>query len=244
MRAPDTSGPVSGELPAVVVQSMFSADREELVFYGSLARDAESCRHQLICTLWEHLLERQAPLWKHCQAPGGASFPVRVSSGSLGRPHFLVGEFPGPAISFSEGGGQVWAALSGNGSDVGIDVAGADEFTPNYPVHRVFHPDELQHAVQLTKGNRASACALLWSVKEAFVKALGCGFHLVDPRQIKVSPVAGGAPGRDGGYVFPVGLSARTQVQFPPYASRPILVHARPLSQLWLSIAHLNRRAV
>ena len=29
-------------------------------------------------------------------------------------------------------------------------------------------------------------CALLWSVKEATVKALGCGFHLLDPLDIEV----------------------------------------------------------
>jgi phosphopantetheinyl transferase (holo-ACP synthase) len=154
-----------------------------------------------------------------------------------------VGEFRGPAVSFSEGAGKVWAALSGDESDIGIDVAGADEFPKNYPVHRVFHPEELQHALRLAGGDRANACALLWSIKEAFVKALGCAFHFVDPLQVRVSSPAEEAPGRDGGYVFPVGLSAKIQSRFPPSASRHLSVSSRPLSQMWLSIAHLNREA-
>ena len=169
--------------------------------------------------------------------------PIQLVSGPLGRPQLLVGESQGPAISFSEGGGKVWAALCGDESDIGIDVAGPDEFPRDYPVHRVFHTEELRHALRLAGGDLAAACALLWSIKEAFVKALGCAFHLVDPRQIQVYPAAEETPGQDGGYAFPVGLSAMAQLRFPPSASRPFWVHARPLSQMWLSIARLHRRA-
>lgn len=225
----------------VAVQRMYLAGRGEPVFYGSLARDTEACRQLLISALWEHLLALKSPLWEHCQTSG--TFPVQVLSGPLGKPCLQVGGFRGPAVSFSEGGGKVWAALSGDESDIGIDVAGADEFPKNYPVHRVFHPEELQHALRLAGGDRAHACALLWSIKEAFVKALGCAFHRVDPLQVRVSPPAGEAPLRDGGYVFPVGLSAKNQSRFPPSASRRLSVSSRPLSQMWLSIAHLNRGA-
>ena len=69
-------------------------------------------------------------------------------------------------------------------------------------MHRVFHEPELQEALSLTGGDLAGAAALLWSVKEAVAKALGCAFHSVSPRQINVYP----AVGRDGGYTFPVGL--------------------------------------
>jgi phosphopantetheinyl transferase (holo-ACP synthase) len=90
----------------------------------------------------------------------------------LGRPHLLLGEYRGPAISFSEGGGNVWAALCGDESDIGIDAAGADEFQREYPFHRVFHTQERQHALRLAGGDLEMAAALLWSVKEAVVKAL------------------------------------------------------------------------
>ena len=96
----------------------------------------------------------ESPLWKRCQSSNRAAFPIQVVRGPLGRPHLLLGEYRGPAISFSEGGGKVWAALCGDESDIGIDVAGTDEFQGEYPFHRVFHPQELQHA--LRSGGRRS----------------------------------------------------------------------------------------
>jgi hypothetical protein len=149
-----------------------------------------------------------------------------------------LGEYRGPAISFSAGGGKVWAALCGDESDVGIDVAGADEFQRAYPFHRVFHPQELEHAVRTTGGDVAQAAALLWSIKEAAVKALGCAFHLVDPRQIIVYPSAAAG----GEHTFPVGLSGKALVRFPFIAGRSLWVRSLPQRKMWLSIALLNRR--
>jgi phosphopantetheinyl transferase (holo-ACP synthase) len=83
-----------------------------------------------------------------------------------------LGEDLGPAISFSESGGKVWAALCGDASDIGMDVAGPDAFRREYPFHRAFHSQELQHALRLAGGDLEKASALLWSIKEAVVKAL------------------------------------------------------------------------
>ena len=161
-----------------------------------MGRTEQEAKHRLVSTLWDHLAAMESPLWKRCQSSNRAAFPIQVVRGPLGRPHLLLGEYRGPAISFSEGGGKVWAALCGDESDIGIDVAGTDEFQREYPFHRVFHPEELQHALRLAGGDLEEASALLWSVKEAVVKALGCAFHLVDPRQITVYP---SARGRDRG---------------------------------------------
>jgi phosphopantetheinyl transferase len=160
----------------------------------------------------------------------------------LGKPHLLRGEFRGPAISFSGGGGNVWAALSGDESDLGIDVALAEEFQGNYPVHRVFHPEELHHALRVAGGDRAQASALLWSVKEAVVKALGCAFHLVEPRHVIVYPSEAGVTVGDRWHSFPVGLSGKAQARYPLAASRSLRVRALPQSKQWLSIAVLNRK--
>jgi phosphopantetheinyl transferase len=151
-----------------------------------------------------------------------------------------LGEYRGPAISFSKGGGKVWAALSGDDSDIGIDVAGAADFQREYPVHRVFHPEELHHALQAADGDAAEAAALLWSIKEAVVKALGCAFHLVDPRQINVYPSATETAG-EGGYTFPVGLSGKAQARFPLAAGQTLLVSSLPRNRMWLSIARVQR---
>jgi len=163
-----------------------------------------------------------------------------VARGLLGRPHLLLGDDRGPAISFSKDGGSLWAALCGDESDIGIDAAGTDDFNGEYPFHRVFHPQELQHALRLTGGDLEKASALLWSVKEAVVKALGCAFHLVDPRQITVYPSAGGAAGGNGGYTFPVGLSGKALVRFPIAAGRSLWVRSLSRKKMWLSIALLN----
>ena len=199
-------------------------------------------RHRLVCALWDHFAAMESPFWKHCQSSNRAAFPIQVVRGLLGRPHLLLGEYRGPAISFSEDGGTLWAALCGDESDIGIDAAGTDEFHREYPFHRVFHPQELQHALQLAGGDLEKASALLWSVKEAVVKALGCAFHLVDPRQITVYPSAEGAVGENGGYTFPVGLSGKALARFPIAAGRSLWVRSLPRRKMWLSIALLNRQ--
>lgn len=212
------------------------------VFYASMPCADVTLKHRLVSTLWDHLVAMESPLWKGCQSSNGAAFPFRVVRGLLGNPQLLLGEYGGPAISFSEGGGKVWVALCGDESDIGIDVAGADEFHGEYPFHRVFHPQELQHALRLAGGDLETASALLWSIKEAVVKALGCAFHLVDPRQITVHPSAAGAAGGDGGYTFPVGLSGKALARFPIAAGRSLWVRSFSQCGMSLSIALLNRR--
>ena len=178
---------------------------------GRTGRD----KHRLVSTLWDHLAAMESPLWKGGQSSNRAAFPIQVVRGPLGRPHLLLGEYRGPAISFSEGGGKVWAALCGDESDIGIDVAGTDEFQGEYPFHRVFHPQELQHALRMAGGDLEKASALLWSIKEAVVKALGCAFHLVDPRQITVYPSVGGRKGETAGIPFRWAYQGRPWCGFP-----------------------------
>jgi len=184
-----------------------------------------------------HLAMLERPVWNGCPPTAGTDSPIRVQREKLGRPRLLVGAYQGPAISFSEGGGRIWAALCADGADIGIDAADSDEFQGAYPVQRVFHREELEHALGLTGGDREGASALLWSIKEAVVKALGCGFHLVDPRQITVYPSEGGVVAGDDGHDFPVGLSGKARMRFPVASGRPIRVHSLPGRKMWLSIA-------
>ncbi len=232
----------------VAVHAVSFVPRRGPVFYASLPRDTEipkghgtngeEVKHRLVSVLWDHLVAMEGLLGKRCQSSTRAAFPIQVVRGLLGWPHLLLGEYRGPAISFSEGGGKVWAALCGDESDIGIDVAGTDEFQGEYPFHRVFHAEELQHTLRLTGGDVEEASALLWSIKEAVVKALGCAFHLVDPRQITVYP----SIGRSGGYTFPVGLSGKALERFPIAAGRSLWVRSLPERKMWLSIALSNRR--
>lgn len=239
---------VAKDREGVTVHTMNPVPGRGPVFYASLPCAAETLKgcgtdrtgdkHRLVSTLWDHLVAMESPLGKRCQSSNKAAFPIQVVRGLLGRPHLLLGEYPGPAISFSEGGGKVWAALCGDESDIGIDVAETDEFQREYPFHRVFHAQELQHALRLAGGDWEKASGLLWSIKEAVVKALGCAFHLMDPRQITVYP----SVEENGGYTFPVGLSGKALVRFPIAAGRSLWVRSLPQGKMWLSIALLSRR--
>jgi hypothetical protein len=232
----------------VTVHTMNPVHQMGPVFYASLPCDTaptegsetngEDARHRLISILWDHLAAMGNPLWTSGLSSNRAAFPIQVVHDPLGKPHLRLGAHRGPAISFSEGGGKVWAALCGDESDVGIDVADAAEFQGNYPFHRVFNTPELQHILNLTGGDLDEASALLWSVKEAAVKALGCAFHFVDPLQIHVDP----STGWDDGFAFPVRLSGKALARFPIGAGLSLWVRSFPLVKMWLSIAVLNRQ--
>lgn len=241
----------------LTVQAMSFVHEKGPVFYASLscrpcvAETSKECatvgvidKRRLVITLWDQFAAMESPAWKRCQSSDREAFPIRVVCNLLGRPHLMLGEYPGPAISFSKGGGKVWAALSGDESDIGIDVAGTDEFQSGYPFHRVFSSQEIQHALRLTGGNMGKASALLWSIKEAVVKALGCAFHLVDPRQIIVYPPAAGVVEGNGAHTFPVGLSGKALERFPMAAGRSLWVYSFPQRKMWLSIALLKRRPI
>jgi phosphopantetheinyl transferase len=230
----------------VIVQAVRPVPCGGVVFYASMPGNSANCsgcatsraesRRRLVSILWEHLRTKESPLWKRPHFSNRVALPSQIVHDTLGRPHLLLGEHEGPAISFSTAGEEVWAALCGDESDIGIDVAGSAEFQEGYPVHRVFHVQELHQALELAGGNSAKAAALLWSVKEAAAKALGCAFHLVDPRDIHVYPSAI----EDGGPAFSVRLSGRALVRFPVADRRPIAVRSLPQAETWLSIATLN----
>jgi phosphopantetheinyl transferase (holo-ACP synthase) len=191
----------------------------------------------LVSILLEHLAGMEGSPWTDSRFSNIADLPIQVVYDPLGRPQLLLGDCDGPAISFSEYGGKIWAALCNDTSNVCIDAAGTDEFPKDYPFGRVFHAQELQNALRLASGDSEKAAALLWSIKEAAVKALGCAFHLVDPRQICVYPLAAE---KDGWYTFTVCFSGKALVRFPMMASQCILVRSLFQEKVWLSIALLN----
>lgn len=204
-------------------------------YHASRAAD----KLHLVSILREHLTGMQNALGTGCRFAHSADLPIQVAHDPLGRPQLLLGGCVGPAISFSAGGGKIWAALCPDTADIGIDAAGTDEFPQEYPFGRVFQVQELQSALRLASGDRQKASALLWSIKEAAVKALGCAFHLVDPRQICVYSSAGK---KDGWQTFTVCLSGKALVRFPMMAGRCILVGSLFQEQMWLSIALLHRQ--
>ena len=87
--------------------------------------------------------------------------------------------------SFSHGKERLWAAMSSKGR-VGIDVAYPEEFAADYPFSRAFRPEELDSAKALCQDDTARGAALIWSAKEASVKATGTGFNRFDPLDVRV----------------------------------------------------------
>lgn len=69
---------------------------------------------------------------------------------------------------------------------MGIDAAGITEFGEDYPYLKVFHGNEFRFLIEKFN-SRDKAAAALWSAKEAVVKALGYGFHLIDPIDLEFS---------------------------------------------------------
>ena len=231
----------------IAVNAVSFPDQRGTVLYACSPGDSETVvgrrasrtadKIHLVSILREHLVAMAGFPRTDRRFSNNADLPIQVVHDPLGRPQLQLGEIQGPAISFSEGGGKIWAALCGDTSDIGIDTAATDEFPKEYPFHRVFHVQELQQALRLTSGDLEKASALLWSIKEAAVKALGCAFHLVDPRHICVYP---SAAEKDGWYVSKVGLSGKALVRFPKMASRCLWVRSLFQEKRWLSIALLN----
>jgi len=207
-------------------------------------------KQYLISSLWDHFMALAQPFGLLQPFGGGhagddrARLPIQVVKGLLGRPHLLVGGRLGPAISFCQGEGNIFAALCADGSDIGIDAAHPREFQGTYPLNRVFHPKELDHALAMVNGKIEAAAALLWSVKEAVVKALGCAFHLMGPRQMTVYPSRRKDSDKGQEHDFCVGVSKKAAMRFPmaDHMTRDRSVWVRSFfhKKMWFSIALLD----
>lgn len=145
---------------------------------------------------------------------------LKLYNTALGRPYLLVENKPGPSLSFSHGEGRLWAAMCSKG-DVGIDVAYPEEFVGDYPFARAFRPEELEYARALCHNDTARGAALIWSAKEASVKATGTGFNLFDPLGVRV-----GTP-----------LFRKQGIFFEVWANRPLSTWARREGRGWLAVA-------
>jgi len=145
---------------------------------------------------------------------------LTLHKSALGRPFLCLGEVEGPSLSFSHGKGRLWAAMAAQGS-VGIDVAYPEEFADGYPFIRAFKDEELDWAKALCDNDTARGAALVWSAKEAAVKATGTGFNFSNPLEVRV-----GAP-----------LFSEHGILCQVTAGRPVPAWARPQDTGWLSVA-------
>jgi hypothetical protein len=163
-------------------------------------------------------------------------YDLQIVNGDQGEPLLLIGGRRGPSVSFSHLAGKTWGALSGEKASVGIDAACADEFRPPYPFLRAFATEEFAACLAITRASDEETAALLWSVKEAAAKAIGCGFRFVDPLNLVVS-----VPGhRDAETTFEVNLVGRPLKRLPWMAAQTVSVRSLNIGGVWLSVAIMD----
>lgn len=170
-------------------------------------------RHNTEKKLVEMLLDRVSSDY-HCHSQ--VSGELTLTKSPLGKPVLRVGTSRGPSVSFSGFDGLIWGAVCGSGSEIGLDVACRSEFAGEYPFYRIWNRYENSCAERLTGNDVSEAAAMIWSVKESYVKALGCGFHLFDPLQVRIEerPQSGGTTS------FLVWLSEEGQEKLSTFLSR------------------------
>jgi phosphopantetheinyl transferase len=156
------------------------------------------------------------PRWRTLRAEN----QLNLKKSALGAPRLFLADKPGPSLSFSHGKGCLWSAMSGKGR-TGIDVAYPEDFAGDYPLARAFRPEELDCARTLSHDDTARGAALIWSAKEASVKAMETGFNRFDPLDVRV----GNPLFREQGILFEV------------LTDRPVSAWVRSEDRGWLALA-------
>ncbi|MBW2175643.1 MAG: 4-phosphopantetheinyl transferase family protein [Deltaproteobacteria bacterium] len=213
-RAPDPSARSRDQIGHAAIRTLAAGVLGESVVFASTPSHLEA--GQDLASMLMQAMGKMDPCWRIL--PG--SPPLTLYKKALGQPGILLGGRPGPSLSFSHGEGQTWAAICGTGS-IGIDVAHPQAFAGAYPLARAFRPEELDIVKILGYNDIPRGAALLWSAKEAAVKATGTGFNRFDPLDVRV-----GVPH----------LKAQG-IGFEVMAGHPIPTWATSEGQGWISIA-------
>ncbi|MEU3756413.1 4'-phosphopantetheinyl transferase superfamily protein [Streptomyces olivoreticuli] len=119
---------------------------------------------------------------------------VRPDRTPLGRPY--VRGLPGLRVSLSHSGPVLAVAVSGHGA-IGVDTERAGRGTSLSPSH-VCTAEEAGRLAGLRDDERAAELLRLWTLKEAYTKALGVGLRR-SPRSFGFAPGARGPVLRDDG---------------------------------------------
>lgn len=192
----------------------------------------ETIELTLIAKLMNSLERSVTPFERRTPMSGAERGPCRIVRDHMGRPELLDGEGGRHSVSFSRVAGRTWAAWTPNGEHVGIDGAEASEFLGNYPFHQAFGLEEWHRALKKNGGDEREAAALLWSAKEAVVKAIGCGFRLVNPLQVTVLSAVEGdfEPGT-------ASVSGRGLRRMSLPESIQTYVISRRVERIWISLS-------
>lgn len=100
---------------------------------------------------------------------------IQLSCSPLGQP--LVNNIPGPLHISSAYARQKWILAVSTGYWIGIDIENIQEAPDLLGIaERFFHLEEWQYLQTLSPGVRVQGFFRLWTLKEAFLKALGTGW--------------------------------------------------------------------
>ncbi|MBB4197006.1 hypothetical protein CCR94_23455 [Rhodoblastus sphagnicola] len=127
---------------------------------------------------------RRAALLDFCaETLGVARRRVALAHDGMGAPLLLVDGASGDWNVSSSSRENVWLFGLARGARIGVDV---EIFRSIEPPDIALHPDERRRLATLPAAKAADAFYDLWTVKEAYIKALGVGLRR-DLTQIRVT---------------------------------------------------------
>lgn len=186
-------------------------------------------KHEAISYLWGFIAEMFDEIFNGHAADVSET---EIISDRLGKPHLLIGASEELDVSFSYEGRTMWTAVCRAGGGIGIDAAQSSSFPDDYPFHRAFQEGELEIGFKT-----GEAAAMIWSAKEAVVKALGFGFHFVDPLHLRVEPCFL----CHGGGVLKVYFTHRTLEALCIKVENPVYLRILRHGGMWISVATINK---
>ncbi|HMK33422.1 MAG TPA: 4'-phosphopantetheinyl transferase superfamily protein [Desulfomonilaceae bacterium] len=155
----------------------------------------------------------------------------------MGKLHLMIAGREEGSISFSHVPGITWAALCLD-ARIGIDVTQFHEFLEPYPFHRAFCEEEAACSIAAGAGPISTSAALIWSAKEAAVKAVGSGFHLLDPLHVKIRVTS-----FEQGQAYSEAHVERSPEQYSSCEPCGLTVRSFRRGEGWVSIAALHSGA-
>ncbi len=156
------------------------SDRDALARIARLTSAQDRVNSVACRLLLRHHLDSLAPT---------ARATATIVTDYEGKPHLHDASGAGvPEFNFSHSGAVAACAIAAQGP-VGLDVEPWSRPLPDDLVHDIGGAAELDAACSVTEGDCQRAGLLLWTLKESYLKAVGCGIRgigtLADLRRIR-----------------------------------------------------------
>ena len=129
----------------------------------------------------KHLLLAANPALSQHELP-----KIQILKTEVGAPYLLIDgdSHPNNKISLSHSNGYVFCAFSNEYDHLGVDLERVEKRPQDF-MQDFFTPDELDHISRLPSESHPLIATLIWSAKEAVLKALSLGLK-VDTRKVNV----------------------------------------------------------